>query len=97
MMRLPFTALVVLAALAAGCAPAFDVTGRDWAKPGASVPQVTLDETQCARQGHRTGGTPDLLLGGILDLWRLGVEYGGQVADYTGCMTDRGYKPDGSG
>jgi hypothetical protein len=96
-MRSPFAALVALAALAAGCAPAFDVTGRDWAKPGASVSQVTLDQTQCARQGHQTGGTPDLLVGGLLDVGRLAVEYGAQVADYAGCMKDRGYQPDGSG
>ena len=85
------TALVGLVALLAGCAPAFDVAGREWSKPGASVPQVTLDQTQCARQGHRTGRTPDLVLGGILDAGRLGLERRAQTADYSGCLRDRGY------
>jgi hypothetical protein len=88
--------LVVLAgcvALLAGCVPAFDLTGGEWAKPGASVAQATLDQTECARLGYRTGRTPDLLLGGVIDIGRLGLERGAQARDYADCLTRRGYKP----
>ena len=86
-------ALVGFVGLLAGCVSAFDVTGREWAKPEASVAQATLDQTQCARLGYRTGRTPDLLLGGVLDVGRLAVERGAQARDYADCLTRREYKP----
>jgi hypothetical protein len=81
-------ALLVLA----GCAPAFDVAGRESTKPQASIQQVTLDETECARQAWAAGWTPDLVLGGVIDVGRLVVERGVQAATYRGCLTDRGYR-----
>ena len=92
-MRSRRAALAGFAALLAGCAPALDVTGREWARPGASVAQATLDQTQCARLAHRTGRTPDLVLGGLLDVGRLGLERLAQARDYEDCLTGRGYKP----
>jgi hypothetical protein len=53
---------------------------------------VTLDQTQCARLAQRTGRTPDLLRGGIVDAGRLAIERGLERADYSGCMRERGYK-----
>ncbi len=40
-MRIP-CALALLLIVLTGCTPAFDVSGREWAKAGASFPQVTL-------------------------------------------------------
>jgi hypothetical protein len=84
---------VVLALVAfGGCTAAFDVTGREWQKAGAGLPQVTLDETECARNAFEAGDTPDLILGGLLDVVRLAVENSAQARTYRDCMTSRGYE-----
>jgi hypothetical protein len=84
--------IVAVAALwLAGCAPAFDVAGREWAKPGTSIPQVTLDETNCARNAYAAGWTPDLVLGGVLDVGRIVVQNSAQTSTYRQCMRQRGY------
>lgn len=86
------TPLVALTLLA-GCAPAVDVSGREWTKPGISIQQVTLDATECAREAYAAGWTPDLVLGGVLDVWRLLIEHAAQVGTYNRCIRDRGYQP----
>jgi len=86
----PALAAVVLAL--AGCAPHFDLGGGDWAKPGAQVQQTTLDETECARLASRAYGTPDLILGGLLDVGRIAVQESRQQAAFDGCMTSAGYQ-----
>ena len=85
--------MVVAAMCLAGCAPAFDVAGRDWAKPGTSIQQVTLDETNCARDAYMAGWTPDLVLGGVLDVARIVVQNSAQSGSYRRCMRQRGYGP----
>ena len=89
-MRIPM-ALALLIVLS-GCTPAFDVTGREWAKSDVSINQVTLDETECARKAFAAGSTPDLLLGGMLDAGRLLVENSQQANTYSDCMTNLGYE-----
>jgi hypothetical protein len=90
-MRAP-SALALLLIVLTGCTPAFDVSGREWARAGVSINQVTLDETECARKAFAAGDTPDLLLGGLLDVGRLLVENSTQARTYSGCMTDLGYE-----
>ncbi|MGH7313793.1 MAG: hypothetical protein ACREJV_11510 [Candidatus Rokuibacteriota bacterium] len=84
------TAAVALALLG-GCTTAFDVAGQDWTRPETSYPQITLDQTECARAAYEAGDTPDLLLGGLLDVVRLAIENGAQAHTYRECMTSRGY------
>lgn len=86
--------LVALALLLvlSGCTPAFDVSGQTWTKTNAGINQVTLDETECARKAFAAGDTPDLLLGGLLDVGRVFVENGIQANTYRSCMTDLGYE-----
>jgi hypothetical protein len=86
-------AMAAVAVVLAGCAPAFDVAGRDWTRPNTSVPQVTLDETSCTREAYDAGWTPDLLLGGFLDLERIVIQNVAQIFAYDRCMTQRGYQP----
>lgn len=76
-----------------GCAPAFDVAGVEWAKSGASIQQDTLEETECARAAFAAGWTPDLVLGGLLDVVRVVIQNGRQTGTYHDCMTKRGYRP----
>jgi hypothetical protein len=86
--------LTVILALVSfgGCTAAFDVAGREWEKPGAGLPEVTLDQTECARSAYEAGDTPDLLLGGLLDVLRLARENSAQAGAYRDCMTSRGYE-----
>jgi hypothetical protein len=78
--------------LVGGCTAAFDVAGRDWTRADTSRPQITLDQTECARTAYEAGDTPDLLLGGVLDVVRLAIENGAQAQAYRDCMTSRGYQ-----
>jgi len=59
--------------LLAGCAPHFDIGGGEWAKPGSAIQQTTLDEMDCARTASRAYWTPDLVLGGLVDVVRVKV------------------------
>jgi hypothetical protein len=86
-------ALMFALVLFGGCTAAFDVAGRDWTRDNTSYPQITLDQTECARQAYEAGDTPDLLLGGLLDVIRLGIENGAQADSYRDCMTSLGYQP----
>ncbi len=92
-MTMRATILAAALAVLTGCTAAFDVTGQEWTRPQATIQQVTLDQTECARTAYEAGWTPDLLLGGLLDVGRLAVENGRQAATYRRCMTDRGYRP----
>jgi hypothetical protein len=78
--------------LLGGCTAAFDVAGVEWTRPNTSYPQITLDQTECARAAYDAGATPDLLLGGLLDAVRLGIENGAQAQAYRDCLTSRGYE-----
>jgi hypothetical protein len=86
-------ALVASLVVFAGCAPHFDIGGGDWAKPGAHVQQTTLDEMECARTASRAYWTPDLVLGGLLDVARVKIEDGQMSSAFSGCMRSKGYQP----
>jgi hypothetical protein len=86
-------ALAVTLLALAGCAPHFDVGGSDWGKPDAHVQQTTLDETECARAASRAYWTPDLILGGLLDVVRVTVENGQMETSFDSCMHRKGYEP----
>lgn len=85
-------ALTVVAVLT-GCAVHPDVGGTQWTRPGAMLQDVTLDEVDCARQTHDAADTPDLVLGGVLDVARLVIEDGQRRTSFHRCMVDRGYRP----
>ena len=75
-----------------GCAPQFDISGTAWAKSGAFVQQTTLDEMECARLASRAYWTPDLILGGLLDVVRVTIENAQMETAFSGCMRGKGYQ-----
>ena len=79
--------------LFAGCAPHFDIGGGEWAKPGAQVQQTTLDEMDCARTASRAYWTPDLIVGGLVDVVRVKIEDAQMSSAFSGCMRSKGYEP----
>ena len=79
--------------LLAGCAPHFDIGGGEWAKPGSAVQQTTLDEMDCARTASRAYWTPDLVLGGVLDVVRVKIENAQMTGAFSECMRAKGYEP----
>jgi hypothetical protein len=85
----PVVALVIVA----GCAPHFDIGGGEWAKPDAAVQQTTLDEMECARTASRAYGTPDLIVGGLVDVVRVKIEDGQMSGAFSECMRSKGYQP----
>ena len=64
----------------------------DWTKPAATTQQVTFDDMECERQSREIPGTPDLIVGGIVDIPRLIIENGQRESIYTHCMKERGYE-----
>jgi hypothetical protein len=91
----PAILLLVLGALA-GCSVKYDLTGADWTKPGALIQQVTYDEMECVREAREAGFTPDLIVGGLVDVARYAVEERQRSGAYHGCMQAKGYQPSGS-
>ena len=89
-MRLALAASLVIFA---GCAPHFDIGGGDWTRPGAHVQQTTLDEMECARTASRAYGTPDLVVGGLVDAVRVKIENGQMSGAFSECMRSKGYQP----
>ena len=87
--------LAALVALA-GCAVHPNIDGRDWTRPDTLLQDITLDEVDCARQADAAGDTPDLVLGGLLDVARLAVEDRQRRQAFGRCMADRGYVATGS-
>jgi hypothetical protein len=77
----------------AGCAPHFDIGGGEWAKPGSAIQQTTLDEMDCARTASRAYWTPDLVLGGVLDVVRVKIENAQMTGAFSECMRAKGYEP----
>ena len=86
------TALLALALLA-GCTTHYDLSGADWTKPGTMVQQVTHDEIECVRAAREAGRTPDLVVGGLVDVARIAIEEGQRRGSYARCMTAKGYQP----
>jgi hypothetical protein len=88
-------ALLVLGTLA-GCSVKYDLSGGDWLKAGALVQEVTYDEMECVRAAREGGHTPDLFVGGLVDVGRYFVEENQRSGTYGRCMEARGYQPRGS-
>ena len=86
-------ALVAGLLMLAGCAPHFDIGGGEWAKAGAPVQQTTLDEMDCARTATHAYWTPDLILGGLLDVVRVKIEDAQMTSAFDSCMRGKGYQP----
>ncbi len=83
----PLTLLV----LVAGCTPAFDQSGRDWARANTGFSQITLDELDCARQMEKPRPV-DTIVGGLPDLVSWGVYEARRSSGYAHCMTSKGYQ-----
>ena len=88
-------ALLVLGAVA-GCSTKYDLSGADWTKPDTLLQQVTYDEMECVRAARDGGHTPDLIVGGLVDVGRYFVEESQRRGTYRRCMEARGYQPSGS-
>ena len=86
-------ALLVLTTLT-GCTVKYDLSGTDWTKPGKMLTQTTQDEMDCVRGAREAGWTPDLVLGGLLDIARRTIEEDVQrLSSYKRCMVAKGYQP----
>jgi hypothetical protein len=86
-------AAVIVAFALAGCAPQFDVGGSDWAKSGAGIHQITLDEMECARTASRAYWTPESFVGGLVDVRRVKIEDSQMTSAFSRCMESKGYQP----
>lgn len=88
-MRLGIALLGLL--ILTGCSAKYDLAGTAWAKPNTMVQEVTLDEIDCAREAREAGYTPDLIVGGVVDVGRYFYEERQRFGTYERCMTSRGY------
>ncbi len=84
--------LLVLGTLA-GCSVKYDLSGADWTKAGVLVQEITYDEMECVRAAREGGHTPDLIVGGLVDVGRYFVEERQRSGTYHRCMETRGYRP----
>jgi hypothetical protein len=73
-----------------GCTTIHEPT--DWKKPAATMQQLTADDVECERVARDAGHTPDLIVGGVVDVVRLAIEAGQRESSYRGCMRSRGYE-----
>jgi outer membrane lipoprotein SlyB len=87
-------ALLVLGSLA-GCSTKYDLSGAEWTKAATLIQDVTYDEIECVRAAREAGATPDLIVGGLVDLARYAVEERQRSGAYHRCMQARGYQPSG--
>jgi hypothetical protein len=86
-------ALLVLTMLT-GCTVKYDLSGSDWTKPGTMrIQQTTQDEMDCVRAAREAGWTPDLGVGGLVDIGRWHAEDLMRLSSYKRCMVARGYQP----
>jgi hypothetical protein len=86
-------ALALVAAVAlSGCITTTVHDPSDWTKPSATVQQITFDDMECERLSRDIPGTPDLIVGGIVDIPRIVIENGQREDIYNKCMKDRGYE-----
>jgi hypothetical protein len=88
----PFLALLAILLLA-GCANKYDLTGSDWTKPNTLFQQTTQDEMECVRDAREAGWTPDLIVGGLVDVARFAIEERQRRGTYASCMIAKGYRP----
>jgi hypothetical protein len=85
-------ALLLLTTLT-GCTVKYDLSGTDWTKPGTMFTRTTQDEMDCVRAAREAGWTPDLGVGGLVDLARWKAEDLMRLSSYKRCMVARGYQP----
>lgn len=85
-------AVLAAACVIAGCAPQFDIGGGDWTKTDTQIQQTTLDEMECARIASRAYWTPDLIVGGLVDVGRYYVENAQMTSAFSRCMESKGYQ-----
>ena len=90
-MRLPIALLALV--ILAGCSTKYDLSGSDWKKASSTIQEVTYDEMECVRNAREAGVTPDLIVGGVVDLGRYVFEERQRTASYRGCMEAKGYQP----
>jgi hypothetical protein len=88
-------ALLVLGTLT-GCSTKYDLSGSDWTKPELLIQDLTYDEMECVRAAREAGRTPELIVGGLADTVRYGVEERQRSGAYGRCMLAKGYQPSGS-
>ena len=85
------TLIAALAVLAAGCTT-LDLDDV-WTKPDASVMLTSRDDWDCRHEVDQTAPrTPDLFVGGLVDLGRIVVEERERDRTYARCMEARGYR-----
>ena len=88
------SALALLAILLlAACSTKYDLSGADWTKRDTMIQQTTQDEMDCVRAAREAGWTPDLVVGGLVDLTRYNIEELQRRSSYRSCMTAKGYQP----
>ena len=74
-----------------GCSAKNDLAGTAWSKPNTLALQATLDEIACARAAREASSTPDLIVGGVVDVGRYFYEERQRFGTYEQCMISRGY------
>lgn len=84
--------LVAGALLGAGCTTT-SVVPQSWAKPDASVQQVTLDDVQCRRAAQTIGNGPGTIVGGVADAVVVTLQHVRREKTYARCMEANGYVP----
>ena len=90
-MRLALTLLLI--GSLAGCSVKYDLAGVAWTKAGTGINTVTQDEMECVRTAREAGRTPDLVVGGLVDVGRHFYGESQRGGAYNNCMTARGYQP----
>lgn len=85
-------ALLALVTLA-GCSVKYDLSGADWTKSGTMFTQTTQDEMDCVRGAREAAWTPDLGVGGMVDIARWTIEDLQRSGAYQRCMAAKGYRP----
>jgi len=79
-------------ALLAGCTSRFDIGGREWAKAGAQVPEITQDEMECARKAVDARPFPDTIVGGLADIVAAKMQDIQMSVVFDRCMAGKGYQ-----
>jgi hypothetical protein len=84
------TLVAAVALFAAGCTT-WDLDDV-WSKPNASTLLISRDDWDCRHEVDESAPrTPDLIVGGVVDVGRVVVEERFRDATYAKCMTARGY------
>jgi hypothetical protein len=84
---------LALAALLAACTSRFDIGGAEWAKPGALIKDITLDEMECARKAVDDRPYPETIVGGLADIAAAKYQDIRMSVTFDRCMAGKGYQP----